>query len=92
MSIARAEDAQGIKDWIRLARADMERLCRSRHLSGEYLNLLMRQIVRDRAESAFEDTVRAQADLTPEQTGRIRQHCLDFYNALLKEVAEEKAG
>jgi hypothetical protein len=34
-SIARAEDAQGIEDWIRIARSDMERLCRDNRLSRD---------------------------------------------------------
>jgi hypothetical protein len=89
MSIARAEDDEGIKDWIRLARADIKHLCRAKHLSRDYVNLVMRQVIRDRAEAAFEAAVRDRTDLTPGQTEDIKQHCLDFYTALLREVAEE---
>ena len=89
MCTAGAKDVQGIKRWIRLSLVDMERLCRSRHLGGEYVHLLMRQIIRERAEAAFEDSIRDLPGLTPGQTSCIRQHCLDFYTALLNEVARE---
>lgn len=90
MSIPRAEDTQGIKDWIRLARSDVVRLCQNNHLGGDYVALLMREIIRDRAEAAYEDTLRHQPGLTPGQADDIKRQCLALYTALLEEVDEEK--